>query len=303
MHSIESPFLDMEKITDSGQIFRLRRIGEKGFVLVAKNRVLRIKVQDPDRGAYRLDCLKEEFSSLWQSYFDLDTDYEAFENSIPSEDIFLRSAAAYGRGIRILRQDPWEVLVSFIISQRKTIPSIRSSIEKLSRLLGKPLGEGHYAFPTPREVVWGGLSALRECSLGYRAPYIYETARMTLEGENLRDYHDLGDEELLSRLMRFAGVGKKVAGCVALFAYHRLGIFPVDVWMEKIIREEYGGSFPLERYRGFAGVLQQYMFFYARERAGRTSAGKGGAGRETSEGSGGTNRRNTGRSPGRKEKP
>lgn len=262
---ISSADFDLQKIADSGQCFRMYNIGNGRFRIIARDRVLYLEQKD---GGVLLSCNDGEFSAFWEKYFDLSNDYEHFRKSIDESDLYLTKAAEFGRGIRILEQDPWEMLITFIISQRKNIPAIQKSVEMLCAKCGKPIvsdGEILFAFPTPRALAFLSDEELRACSLGYRAPYVHAAAAMVTDGSlDLDSLRELCDEELLSVLQTVPGVGPKVANCVLLFGYHRLGAFPIDVWIKRVLDTEYNGAFPLERYTGFGGVIQQYMFFYAR---------------------------------------
>lgn len=275
MFRIEYPYLDMKKIADSGQIFRFN-VYDDEFSLVAGDKLLFIK---EDKNGYILSCSEKEFNEFWLDYFDLRLDYGDFEKNIPETDIFLKDAAKYSYGIRILNQDKWEMLISFIISQRKSIPAIKSSIEKLAKVYGKKIDmkipefiknidadTEFYTFPTPKEFANADIEALNACSLGYRSPYIEASAKAVYRKDiDLNAIDSLDDEELLKALMSLKGVGIKVANCVALFGYHRIAAFPIDVWIKRMIDEHYDGEFPLELYKGYAGVIQQYIFYYGRE--------------------------------------
>lgn len=269
MITVNIPFFNIRKIADSGQCFRLNRTEEKEWTLIAFGKVLFIR-ELPD-GAYRFSCTETEFRAVWRRYFDLDACYDCYAEKIPKSDRFLTEAAAYSEGIRILNQDPWETLVTFIISQRRSIPAIKTAVERLSEKFGKPVrkaGKTFYAFPTPAALTAAGTEGILSCSVGYRAPYIYGAARMVLSGElDLNGMARLSDPELLSVLLSVRGVGIKVANCVMLFGFHRIDSFPVDVWIQRMIDLHYNGRFPLRRYSGFAGIIQQYMFFYGREKS------------------------------------
>jgi len=209
----------------------------------------------------------------------LDCDYAAIRAEADPEDAFLQTACAYGQGIRMLRQDPWEMLVSFIISQRKNIPAIKYCIEVLCARYGEPLGQMDetqlFAFPTAARLAELDEAHFLACSLGYRAKYILAAARMVASGAlDLDAIAALPNEALFSALLAVPGVGEKVANCVMLFGYHRLACFPRDVWINRVEEREYGGAFPLERYPDSAGALQQYVFYYARsgEYAARINA-------------------------------
>ncbi len=260
----KNPHLNLAAIADSGQCFRWRRQGD-GYVIPALGRALRVR-ETPD-GALELFCTEEEFERLWRRYFDLDTDYEAMTNLLPKEDDYLRTAAEYGQGIRILRQDPWETLISFLISQRKNIPAIRQAVEKLCQTAGRVIGGDEdgpiYAFPSPDEVLRLGEEGLRACGLGYRAPYVLRAAEI-FSGEDLNGFCSLDDEALLQALCALSGVGPKIAQCVMLFGFHRLNAFPVDVWIQRVADRCYPGGLQPERFAPFAGVMQQYMYAYER---------------------------------------
>jgi N-glycosylase/DNA lyase len=267
MH-IPSQDFDLEKIRKSGQCFRMVQTGDNTFALIAHGRRLHL-AQKPD--FVELACTQEDFDRIWKDYFDLSTDYAAFRGAVDAEDDFLTQAAAFGEGIRILQQDAWEMLVTFLISQRKNIPAIQKAVEALCRLCGEPFedeGETYYAFPTPQSIAKLSREDLDGCSLGYRSPYVLAAARLVADGTlNLTALQALNDDALLEALQTVPGVGPKVANCVALFGFHRLAGFPRDVWINRVIDDRYGGVFPLERYEGFAGVIQQYLFFYARDHA------------------------------------
>ena len=260
----KNPYLSLSAIADSGQCFRWRRRG-KEYVIPALGRVLRVN-ERPD-GTLEMNCTEEEYARLWRGYFDLDTNYEAMPAVIPAKDDYLRAAAEYGQGIRILKQDPWETLISFLISQRKNIPAIRQAVEKLCQTAGRVIEEDEegpiYAFPSPAELMRLGEEGLRACGLGYRAPYVLRAAEV-FSGEDLNGFCGLTDEALLQALCALYGVGPKIARCVMLFGFHRLNAFPVDVWIQRVEERRYPGGLRPERFAPFAGVMQQYMYAYER---------------------------------------
>ena len=268
MMIIQNPDFNIRKIAESGQCFRLKPVPSGGYVLVARGRVLRLT--DTPEGA-ALDCSQAEFDEVWRDYFDIASDYAAIRAQADPGDAFLRRACDYGVGIRMLRQEPWEMLVSFIISQRKNIPAIQYCIEALCSRYGEPIesaGERFFAFPSAQTLAALDESHFLACSLGYRAKYVLAAARMVATGTlDLSAIASCSDETLYTALLAVPGVGEKVANCVMLFGYHRLARFPRDVWINRIEEREYGGSFPTERYPDTAGALQQYIFYYARSTA------------------------------------
>lgn len=261
---------DLAKIIDSGQCFRPHRIEEGVFRFVSGEHTVDIvdetllssgnRSKDPESSTkLKISCTRKEWDSIWCSYFDLDTNYRKIRKSIPKDDRYLRDAAKKGAGIRILRQDKFEMLISFIISQRKSIPAIRTSIERLVELYGH---DGF--FPKPSDMLGATEEELASCGLGYRVPYIRKAVeRVAHHDVNLEALDELSDEELFNELKSFHGVGDKVANCVALFAYHRTGRAPVDTWIARVIDEQYAGVNPFHRYGNVAGIMQQYMFFSA----------------------------------------
>lgn len=208
--------------------------------------------------------------SFWHDYFDLKRDYAGVKDLVKDADNYLKNAVEFAGGVRFLRQDPFETLISFIISQRKSIPSIKACVEKLSKMYGDPISGSLNAFPSPKALASAGEEALRACGLGYRVPYVKKTAQMVYNGEvSLSGIAALDDEALEEQLLRFPGVGRKVAACVMLFSYGRMDAFPVDTWISKVLCSAYPEGFPFEKYKGAAGMLQQYLFCYARHQAGR----------------------------------
>ncbi len=280
--------LDLLKIAESGQCFRWKRIdnggGPAACRIIAGGRVLFI-MEGEDTVTFELSCTEEEYRDLWKEYLDMDTDYRGIRKlAVDSGDTVLSSASDTGKGIRILKQDPFEMLISFIISQRKSIPAIRSTIEKICSKAGKKLelkegekkwlkdhgilseaGEDIFTFPSAEDIVRLSDDDLAACGTGYRAPYIERAAEGVISGEiDLDSMEKLQDEELITELMKIYGVGKKVASCVCLFGFHRLDFFPIDVWIERVLSKYYPKGFPFDAYKPYNGVMQQYLFFNER---------------------------------------
>ena len=256
------------KIAASGQCFRAVPLAGGGWRFITGGHLLTIQPTGP--GIFEVSCTPEEWAAVWVPYFDLGRNYAAIRQAIPEGDGWMRRAAAEGQGLRILRQDPWETLITFILSQRKSIPAIRASVELLCAACGRPLvpdgeaGRTVYAFPTPQALAALSDAALAGCKPGYRAPYLRAAAARVASGEtDLAALARLDDPELLTALKGFYGVGEKVARCTALFGYGRLGLAPVDTWIQKVIAQAYGGRDPFPGYGPAAGVVQQYAFFYA----------------------------------------
>ncbi len=259
--------LDLGKIADSGQCFRWEQMGPDEFRIPYRER--RLYIKDLGAGRFELDCTVEQEADS-RRYFDLDEDYRSIRSiPDPEKDPFLARAAEAEKGIRILRQDPWEVTVSFIISQNRSIPAIRRSVELLCSAAGRQClddrGEAFYAFPSPREILRLTDRELNECRLGYRCRYVRAAAEAAESGALDLDLLTRADcETARSALTAICGVGIKVASCVQLFGLHQLNSFPIDTWMRRILANEYPQGYPFEEYTPYNGVFQQYMFAYYR---------------------------------------
>ena len=254
---------DLSEIALSGQCFRMEEEPDGSYIIPAADKCVRAAQKN---GVLELSCTVEEFEDFWRDYFDLDTDYGRFYDSIDPEDKFLKEAARISSGIRILRQDMWEMIVSFLISQQNNITRIRRCIENICRKYGEKTenstGDLYYRFPVPESLAGLGEDSLMECNLGYRSKYVVRAARSVCEGElDIEALKTLDYESMRGRLLEVYGVGKKVADCICLFAGHQLSAFPVDTHINQVLEYEYGGSFDMSRYEGFEGVIQQYIFF------------------------------------------
>lgn len=253
------------QILQSGQCFRMEETEPGHYGLIAGSRYL--ELEDAGQGEVMLACGRQEYESFWKDYFDLEGDYEGYIRSIDPADLYLTRAAARGEGIRILRQDLWEMLLTFIISQQNNIRRIRKIIALLSERYGAACcsreGKEYGAFPLPEELAQVTEEEYRSCGLGYRSRYLASVVRSVLEGEvDLEAVAAMDYPEARKELMKLCGVGGKVADCICLFALHHLEAFPVDTHIRKVLDMQYPDGFPSERYRGFQGVLQQYLFYY-----------------------------------------
>ncbi|MCR4648448.1 MAG: DNA-3-methyladenine glycosylase 2 family protein [Lachnospiraceae bacterium] len=255
---------DLEVIAESGQCFRFNKAENNTYRIVAFGRVLTIeKIKE---NTFKLDCSKDDCKKIWYPYFDMDTDYSAIRKKV-GDNTFLKECADYSKGMRILRQDKWEMIISFIISQRKSIPAIKTSIERLSKICGDKIDDENHAFPTPIQILSVSPEKLASCGLGYRLDYIIKAAEMFYENPLLVEEMDkLDDEKLFEELKKLQGVGDKVASCVALFGYHRLNFFPKDVWINRALCEHFPDGYDMSLYAPYNGVVQQYIFFAYRSK-------------------------------------
>ena len=262
--------IDLRKIAESGQCFRWTKDEDNTWRIISADQCTYVTALD--EGEYLFECDAETYHGIWESYFDLETSYRAIRDKISSdEDPFLYCASEHEKGIRILRQDPWEMLVSFIISQNRNIPAIQRSIELLAGMCGElkndSRGEPYYAFPSPAAIASLSEQSLKACKLGYRWKYIQAAAHAALHGGFQPDaLRALSCEDTVRQLTSLYGVGHKVASCIALFGLHQLNAFPRDVWVNRILANEYPDGYPYDRYSPYNGVYQQYMFAYYRHR-------------------------------------
>ena len=251
--SIKIEDMDLSQIAESGQVFRMREENGAYRLYTGKNTA---SVTEND-GIFTFDCGEEEFRKIWYDYFDLDTDYSFIKSLADEKDEYLNAAIKNGWGIRILKQDLWEMIISFIISQNNNIPRIRKCIEKICDAVG---GGG---FPTPAELERLSVKELREFGFGYRDEYVHRMAVNTADGSfDIEALKKLDYEGARAVLMKQHGIGKKVADCICVFGLHKREAFPIDTHVRQILAEHYKDGFPFEKYQEYAAVMQQYMFYY-----------------------------------------
>lgn len=256
---------DLAQICQSGQCFRMQEIDGGRYSLTAGAKYLKLWQQGKE---CFFDCEKEEYETFWKGYFDLEENYAALIDKINPNDSYLTSAAAFGSGIRILRQDLWEMIVSFLISQQNNIVRIRRCIQNICECYGEKLVDErskttYYAFPSPKALAGLHEDALKECNLGYRSKYVVRAAKSVVSGEiNLDKLHKLSYPQAKEKLLEIYGIGEKVADCVCLFALHHLQAFPVDTHINQAVQKYYKQGFPKLLYQGYEGVMQQYIFYY-----------------------------------------
>jgi len=254
--------IDLYKTFDCGQCFRFDPIGEKSFRGVALGKLITINVTE--EGFYIDDMSEDEFKRSFVRYFDLDRDYGEIQNDLEKAGLHL-GALQSGKGIRILRQDPWEALCSFIISQNNNIPRIKKIIAALCALLGDKIGDEFYAFPTAQQVAKAGVEGLAPIKAGFRAKYIIDAAERVADGRlDLERLSNVTLAEAITELCTVKGVGPKVASCVALFGLGHMDAFPIDVWIKRVIDKYYDDSFTPESFGKYAGIAQQYLFYHER---------------------------------------
>lgn len=268
---------DAKHIFECGQCFRWAREEDGSYTGVAYERVLNVR-SDYGKGTVILDNTNiKDFQEIWFGYFDLERDYGAIKETL-SHDSVLDMAIKYGKGIRILKQEPWELLISYIVSANNSIPMIARSINLLSEMYGKQIqykGKTYYAFPTPEELLTAGIEGISLCKAGFRCKYIYEAVKMVHSGQiRLEEIARLDIDNARKELMRVPGVGPKVSDCIMLFSMQKYKAYPVDVWVKRVTEYFFLGKdvkmkeiqrFAQEKFGELAGFAQEYLFYYARE--------------------------------------
>lgn len=256
-----------EKVFDCGQCFRFDKRADGTYFGVAKNKYIEVSKNGND--VIFNHCTGRDFEEIFRDYFDMDFDYEEAAGSLRLDPTLIK-AAEFSKGIRILHQDEWEALCSFIISQNNNIPRIKGIISNLCKSYGKPVfedeyGNTHYSFPSAEVIANAGEVAMAELRTGFRAKYIYDAARKVADGKiDLMLPYSMSYDEGAQYLQNIKGVGLKVASCVLLFSYRKYDAFPVDVWVKRILEKYYDGKVGAEYFGKYAGLAQQYLFYYER---------------------------------------
>ena len=253
--------MNIEKTFECGQCFRWNADENGVYTGVAGGYAA--VVEQTDDGVY---ITSDAPAELWREYFDLETDYESISSAFEGE--YLRTCVEYGRGIRILRQDSWEALCSFIISQCNNISRIKGIVERLCQSFGDRFeyeGREFYCFPTAQRIAVLEPDDLAVIRSGYRAEYIINAAKAVANGELDLEYLSGCDyREAIKSLRTVKGIGEKVANCVVLFGLKHMEAFPIDVWMKRALKENFPPDFDPETLGKYAGLAQQYIFYYAR---------------------------------------
>lgn len=263
---------------ECGQCFNFIKLNEEDYIVIAHNKALHIFEKD-EKIVFE-DTTKEEFENIWLHYFDLDTDYSQIKSFLSQRDKTMKEALEYAPGIRIINQEFFPCLISFIISQNNRIPMIKKVVANISRKYGKyikTVGETEiYSFPTAEELKNATEEEFMECKTGFRAKYIIDAVSKCLNGEiSEKAFKSMTTEEVRQVLMSIHGVGPKVSDCVMLFSLERNDAFPTDVWVKRVMSHFYfdGEEVSIKKIHAlaydmfgeYAGFAQQYLFNYARE--------------------------------------
>ena len=253
--------LNIELCVFCGQAFRWKKNEDGSFHGIVDGKVTDI-IQRNNEIIFK-NTSKEDFESLWKDYFDFDSDYKSYCETL-SADENIRKACEEYYGIRILHQKPWEALCSFIISQNNNIPRIMGIIDRLCESFGEKIGENDYSFPSYESLKNVTAEDLAPLRAGFRNKYIVDAVQKLCSGEiDLEKIKEMPIEEARLELMKIKGVGAKVAECTLLYGFGRKEAFPVDVWVKKIMAEMYPAGLPV-CCRNIEGIAQQYLFHWRR---------------------------------------
>ena len=263
---------NIEQIFTCGQCFRFYKTDVNRFEGVAFGKFLSVS-QIGDVVTIH-NCTFDDFDNLWNVFFDFNTDYGVLSSELMLDDV-MKNAVEFGKGIRILKQDLFECVISFIISQNNSIPNIQRVIERISQKYGDFIGIYNniprYSFPSPEQLSKSTERELAELKCGYRAGYIYEFVQRIINGElDLNEIASLNSDDGRKILMSYKGIGGKVADCILLFCYHKFDVFPTDVWVKKAMKNLYNieakdiDSFSMNYFGKNRGLAQQYLFYYMR---------------------------------------
>lgn len=254
--------LDLAQTLDCGQSFRWTELEDGSFRGTAFGKSVTVKLDGTD--LYIYNTTKSDFENIWYDYFDFGLDYGEIRRNISKIHPVLCEAAKYAPGIRILRQEPYEALCTFIISQNNNIKRIKGIVQRFCEIFGDKIGENEFAFPTAEKMASLSVDDLAPLRAGFRNRYLIDAAQKVAGGEvDLERCKTIDYEEARRELMKITGVGVKVADCTLLFGMHRIEAFPVDVWMKRALEKLFPGMCGAD-FGEYAGIAQQYIFHYSR---------------------------------------
>ena len=273
---------ELKDIFECGQCFRWNKLEDDSYTGIVRENVINVKKQN-GKIIFSGNC-SEKIKELVDDYFDLKRDYEKIKEELSKIDVNMKESVNYGKGIRILNQDLWETIISFIISANNNIPRIKGIIERLSEKYGKEIiwnEKKYYTFPTPEQLKNVTVEEYRNLGLGFRDIRIYQTTQMILDNKvNLKELEENSNTlEVREKLLSLSGVGPKVADCILLFStLKRFEVFPIDVWVRRVMNDLYIKKqdetkvskkeiekIAKEKFGKVAGLAQQYLFYWRRE--------------------------------------
>lgn len=269
---IEKPFKLEDTIT-CGQIFRFFKMEDGSFDIILKDRV--INVYEKNNYLYVSSNNEDDLKSVVMNYFDLDNDYSKINEYLLKQDKKLDDAINFSKGLMMIKQDPFETIMEYIISANNSVPSIASALNNIALKYGKKVifnDKEYYLFPQYKDLKDVKENDLRECKVGFRDKYLKAMIDKLNNNElDLDSFYNMDTKEALDKLMENIGIGPKVASCILLFAYQKYDVFPVDTWVKKVMKKEYNiegekniRAFASITYGKYSGIAIQYLFNYGR---------------------------------------
>lgn len=269
---IEKPFKLNETVT-CGQIFRFFKQKDGSFDIVLKDRIINV---------YMDECYlcvsssnEEDLENVVRNYFDLDNDYGLMNSFLVKHDEKLKPAIDFSNGLMMIKQDPFETVIEYIISANNGVPQIASALNNIAKKYGKKIefnNKEYYLFPQYKDLKDVSIEDFRECKVGFRDKYLKSMVdKLNNDEINLDEFYKLDTKEALNKLMENVGIGPKVASCILLFAYQKYDVFPIDTWVKKVMKNDYGiegetkiREFATRTYGKYSGIAIQYLFNYGR---------------------------------------
>lgn len=269
---IERPFKLSDTVT-CGQIFRFFKEDDGSFNIVIKDRVINVFMDGDFLCASSND--ENDLESVIRNYFDLDNDYSLINDFLIKHDSKLKDAVLFSNGLTMIRQDPFETVMEYIISANNGVPQIANALNNIAQKYGKKVmfnGKEYYLFPNYKDLKDVSISDFRSCKVGFRDKYLKAMVDKLNNNEiNLEEFYELDTKDALNKFMENVGIGPKVASCILLFAYQKYDVFPIDTWVKKIMKNDYGiegekeiRKFAVKTYGKYSGLAIQYLFNYSR---------------------------------------
>ena len=271
---LKKPFKLYDTVT-CGQIFRFFQMEDGSFDVILKDRVINVYQKDDVLFASSND--EEDLEKVIRNYFDLDNDYEKMDDFLIKSDVKLKEAIDFSKGLTMIRQDPFETVMEYVISANNGVPQISAALNNIAQKYGKKVtfnNKEYYLFPTFNDLKDLSESDYRNCKVGFRDKYLKQMVDKLNNGDvNLDEFYTLDTKDALSKLMENNGIGPKVASCILLFAYQKYDVFPIDTWVKKIMKNDYEiegekkiREFAVKTYGKYSAIALQYLFNYSRNK-------------------------------------
>lgn len=274
---INVEYFNLKYTLECGQCFRWKNVDNGTYVGIIRDRV--IKIRQEGNKLYVKSDKDKNLEDVVREYFELDKDYKAIEERIIKVDEYVKKAVKNTSGLRHLKQDFFETIISYVISANNNIPRISKSVTEISRRFGKEIefeGEKYYLFPRPEELSSVTIDEYRECGVGFRDKYIYNIVKKINSGEiDLEKMQQMDTSDLRALLLTLMGIGPKVADCILLFSCSKQEVFPIDVWVERVMKKLYFKDkeankkeilkYADQNFGKDAGIIQQHLFYNIRE--------------------------------------